>query len=596
MQQLSSEPIVRSPHVQRSGITPTGAVQSTAAVSLAAIQKGGWPHMSHDKRPSYARHAMLLLLLWGFLLGFCYFLFYPLSWSALPGSAQASTLATTLPWLIQLFWTHWMPFLTSLLAHISWLDLRTGSSTAMSNLWLILSGVALGLLFLAARVCQRTLTEQLTSLQIHLLLGVICFFGVLFGILFLFLPGGNAQETLLYDLYGRLVATYHINPYLASSSVLTHDALFHALPDKVFTTPLVGPLWLDLTVPIAWLAGTNVSGVLLDFRAFGLLFQLANTLLIWLILSRLKPEMRLTGTLLYAWNPALLLLGIGEMHADIAAIFFVLLGTLFLQRRMLFVGWICQILAVLINPLCLLLLPLFLRTLAQEMEPMSRSKRTLWWIGLLCISTLVLTLAYAPYWPGLGLNGIAIHIGQVFWQAAAHASLLNSFSQLPFASWPPMAWLLTPFIWNSLLALAVCVLLVSGIWITDNLELALLFGSWSFLIIFALLPENVPWRILLPLTLAITSSNRRTIFLAHLLTLGALITYCLNLRAETWSGQALVTVGIPCLIWGWALFFLSTRRMTYRGHETTATTSQPRKRFGISRPPWPQHPSSSSHG
>ncbi len=590
MQQSPREQTSRSLRAGRTNPALPRVTLSTMPVYASAAERQRWPRLPADKRASTLRRAFFQLVLLGLFLGLCFLLLYPLLGEAQPTAFAVRSLPGAFPWLPRLFWTSRFPGLVSLVSHVSWLDLRSGSPVAAANLSLVVLLVACALLFLAASVCQRAARARLQKGPMRLLLAVLCLFTLLFGALFVFLPGGTSQDILLSGLYGRLVLVYHVNPYLASATLLTRDPLYRALLPGSFTSPLSGPLWLDLTVPLAWLTRANPVLTLLAFRAAGLCFHVLNALLIWGILTKLKPEVRLAGTLLYAWNPAILLLGIGEMHTDLAVLFCLLLGTFLLQRRSLLIGWVCLLLAALINPLCLLLLPLFLCTIARELRIMARGPRVLWWLALLLFSAPVLALAYAPYWSGLGIGGIALRLRAVFWPDTAQSSLLAALSKLPFASWPPATWLLTPHHWLLLPALTIGVLLLLGTWIADSLELALLFGSWIFLALAILLPVSSPWFILLPLTLSLASSSRRTALLAHLLTAGALVAYCLALWSDQWSGQALVTVGLPTLIWGWALFFFSTWQMAHHEEKEPEPAPQQRKRLGLSRPSWPPRP------
>lgn len=587
MQQPPDIQTSRSLRLRRTNPAMPNVTLPTTPIYVSAAQRRRWPQLPADKRAFTLRRVSLQLFFYGLLLGLCALALYPLLGG---GSIAAHALPAVFPWLPHLFWTNRFPFLVTTVSQVSWLDLRTGFPVAAANLALLVLGVALALLFLAARACQLAVRKGLQKGSMRLLLVQLCIFTLLLGVLFVLLPGGTSQETLLSGLYGRLILVYHVNPYLATPGLLAHDPLYRALPPGSFISPLAGPLWLDLTVPLAWLTRADPALVLLGFRAFGLCLHLLNALLIWAILAKLKPEVRLSGTLLYAWNPALLLLGVGEMRTDLAVIFFLLLGALFLQHRSLLLSWVCLLLAVLINSLCLLLLPLFLRALARETRTLSRGGRVLWWFALPFFSTLVVVLAYAPYWSSLGAGGIAQRLRAVFWQDTAHDSLLAALSKLPFASWPPAAWLLTPHHWMVLPALIIGALLLLGIWITDTLELALLFGSWIFLALVILLPVNSPWLILLPLALSLASSSRRTVLLAHLLTAGMLVAYCLALWPSRWDGQALVTLGLPALIWGWALFFLSTWQMAHHEDEEAAPAPQTRKRLGLSRPSWPSRP------
>ncbi|HET8844238.1 MAG TPA: hypothetical protein VFN35_22415 [Ktedonobacteraceae bacterium] len=596
---LSRKKMHQSPDEQTSRLPGSPRTRSalshdplpTMPVYVSANQRQNWPQMPERKPSRALRRSILLLCFYGLLLGLCFWLMYPLLAMALPGSAAARVLTTAFPWLPRLFWTNLAPFLVSALASAPWLDLRAGVTLHAINLLLVLLALVCGLFFLAADLCRRLVRAALSQRSINFFLLMVCLFALLFGLIFVFLPGGIAQNALLSALYGRLIALYHVNPYLANSGVFVHDSVYPLLAPSGFVSPHIGPLWLDLTVPLAWLTSANPAFVLPGFRLAGLLFHMMNIVLIWTLLTKLKPEVRLSGTLLYAWNPLLLLLGVGEAYPDLAAIFFLLLGVVFLQRRVLLVGWVCLLLAALINPLCLLIVPLFLRGMARETRSLQRGQRTLWWISLLLLSALVVTLAYAPYWSGLGINGIAQRLGLVFWQETAQHSLLFALQQLPFASWPLTSWLLLPHNWLLLVALLVAGLLLLGCWISDTLELALLFSSWIFLAVFVLLPMGSPWLLMIPLTLALASASRRTSLLAHLLGLGALLAYVLLLANSAWSGQALITIGLPLLVWGWTLFFLSTWHMTHPEEEQPQPAPQFRKRLGISRPSWPSRPS-----
>lgn len=586
MQQPPQQP-TRSLRSGRTNPALPGLRLPTTPVYVPAAPRQRWPQLSTSQDRSSLRRVFFQLLLLGLLLGLCYWLLYPLFGEALPGSFAAQGLIRAWPWLPNLFWTKQFPGLVWVLSFVPWFNIQKADPVSLANLALLLLGMAGLLLLLAARVGRGVVRDSLSRGLLLTVPVVICLFTLLFGGLFVSLPGGLAQETLLAGLYGRLILVYHANPYLASSAVLAHDPVYAALKPGSFVAPLAGPLWLDLTVIPAWLAQNDPVKMILALRLAGLILHLCNAVLIWGILGRLKPEVRLTGMLFYAWSPVFLLLGVSEAPTDLATLFFLLLGVFLLQRRSLLLGWACFVLAALINPLCLLLLPLFLRALAREVRLRRRRGQVMGWVGCLLLFTLIVALAYAPYWADLGLNGILLHLRPVFWQDGAQSSLLAALSKLPFASWPPAAWLLTPHHWLLLLALIVGGLLVLGMWITDNLELALLFGSWIFLALFLFLPLNTPWLVLLPLALSLASSSRRTGLLAHLLAAGALVAYCLAYWPGHWDGQALVTIGLAALVWGWTLFFLSTWQMTHQEDGEQPT----RKRPGLSRPSWPSRPS-----
>ena len=69
------------------------------------------------------------------------------------------------------------------------------------------------------------------------------------------------------------------------------------------------------------------------FKNLALLSHLINCVLIWVILSHLTPARRLGGTILYAWNPLILIELVGNGHNEGWLIFFLLLTTLLIIQH-----------------------------------------------------------------------------------------------------------------------------------------------------------------------------------------------------------------------------------------------------------------------
>src|SRR2546421_287524 len=159
----------------------------------------------------------------------------------------------------------------------------------------------------------------------------------------------------------------------------------------------------------------------------------------------------------------------------------------------------------------------------------------------------------------------------------------------PAATPAAIAWVASPLSWSIIATVVIAILLLLGLWLVENLELALLFGSWIYLAALVLSPLYQPWFILLPLTLAICNASTRTTLLALLLAAGALLSYYFWLWPQPWVSQALINIGLPLLIWGWTLFFTSTWRMTHAQNSEQVPAVKPSPRF--SRPPWLSRPS-----
>ena len=300
--------------------------------------------------------------------------------------------------------------------------------------------------------------------------------------------------------------------------------------------------------------------------------------------------MRISGMLLFAWNPLVLLVGVSEMHYEMVMITFLLLGSLIFLRRSFLLSWVCILLATLINIICLLLLPLFLKLIWKETHSMRSRRRFLWWLALSCLSAVIVVLAFAPYWRGWGLAGFASNLQQTFLQGNAVHSLDAAILYLPLGFPVFLSWLSAPSHWTVLAGITTGSLLLFALWLADTLELLLLFSSWIFLALTVLIPVHWQWFMLLPLALAIVSASRRTMLLAILLTMGAVLEYYFLLWPKVWPNLALVTIGLPLLIWGWTLFFTATWYMT-RQEDTEQPPLKSIKSFRLSRSSFPSRPS-----
>src|SRR6266567_6712546 len=548
MNQYPGDSSSRSLRARRTQPALPGITSPTTPIMMQArlSQRTDLPQPTIKKRP--VRRAQWRLLLLGLLLALLYLALYPL-------------------------------FASVALNH------------AYANLLLVFLAIAFGILLIAARVGSRVARERISPGEMRLLFCIILLLAALFSLIFLFAPAVISQDAFLYALYGRMVTVYHVNPYVTVPGTLPANLLHNLVPQSVGPASY-GPLWIDTTLAVVISARDSVANILIDFRLLALAAHLANALLIWHILARLRPEARIAGTLLYAWNPVVLLLGIAEMHYDLVVILFILLAAFFYQRKAFLLGWVCLLLATLMNALVLLLLLIFMRALWKESRAMPGGRRFLWWAALLGISAVIVVLAYSPYWPGWGLAGVEKQIRSAFVPDMALNSLDGAVMHLrvwSIGSPAAIAWVASPLSWSIIATVVIAILLLLGLWLVENLELALLFGSWIYLAALVLSPLYHPWFILLPLTLAICNASTRTTLLALLLAAGALLSYYFWLWPQPWVSQALINIGLPLLIWGWTLFFTSTWRMTHAQNSEQVPAVKPSPRF--SRPPWLSRPS-----
>jgi hypothetical protein len=557
------------------------------------------PHTTMTSRPARRtqRGGSKVVILWGLalLLEGVYLALYPL----LIGGAQANdpfrqAIESAFPWVSMFYWTTRWPLLAQPFNHVPWLDPRSGGALNLSFLFL---SIACVVAFLAARVARRRVRQQLSNVGERGIFWTIFLATALLGMTLMYIPVEKStlpQDMALYGLYGRMVVAYHVNPYVVAPSAFPSDILQAlVVSPKTLGTAPYGPLWLDVSVLVAFLTQDSIAHLLLDFRLIGLVVHLANTALIWTLLTRLKPESRASATLLYAWNPVVLLLGVGMMHQEGVVVLLGLLAFLFLQRNSWTLAWVCMLLAALANPFFLLLLPLFLRIMLKEARVVHIGRCFLWCLGIGCISVLVVGLTYFPYWEGWGQQGLLAYLRQTFLPDTAMNSLDAALRSMPISLPPVIQPFISPAHWAMFaLALVGCILLFA-LWFADTLELALLFSSWVLVLMVVLMPTYWPWYVIPPLALAICSTSRTAKILTVLLMLGALLSSFFLLGLAPWSGQALLAVGLPFLLCCWLLFFTSTWRMTRR-QEAEEPERQVRRTPSFSRSPSLSRPSGPS--
>ena len=254
---------------------------------------------------------------------------------------------------------------------------------------------------------------------------------ILAGLIYVFTPGMLSHDIFVYASYGRVLAIYHNNPYFAPLSAFPGDP-FIALNYWANATAAYGPLWIYICSLLGFVLGPQALGYVLAFRLFALVMHLLNT---WLVATTLRTSGQssrvvLLGTLLYAWNPLVLLESSLGGHNDVLMVTFLLVGILLSIRaekrgqlthpRGYIPPLIAFTLATLIKFTTLPLIVLFilfltcraLRPAQSPALPFRKAVMHYWRPALLtvCIATIsgsLLALAlYAPFWIPHNFTGI----------------------------------------------------------------------------------------------------------------------------------------------------------------------------------------------
>jgi len=153
--------------------------------------------------------------------------------------------------------------------------------------------------------------EQQPSRLLLFLLGST----LLFGLTLLIQPKLFSDDVFTYIISGRILTIYHADPLNTAPIQFPNDPYFRWVIAGRYAPNIYGPLWYC----VSWLLASLRTGTILTlllFKGLILLSHLLNGLLVWCILSNVAPRRRAIGTLLYLWNPLILISLAGSGHNE----------------------------------------------------------------------------------------------------------------------------------------------------------------------------------------------------------------------------------------------------------------------------------------
>ncbi len=269
-------------------------------------------------------------------------------------------------------------------------DIRTFAPTLTGGL--IYASLLIGLFGLLVVAFRRVEVSGLGSRPLAALL---------LGSLILALPlliayPVNATDVYGYVIRGRITSVYGENPYFAPPDTFIGDPFMPLVGEWAGETSPYGPIWEVVAAGIATVSGDNLlSGVLL-FKGLALASFLAITALVWSLLAGHKS--RSAYTLLWAWNPALLLTFVLDSHNDALMLLWLVLGFYLGRRGRPGAGFWVMTLAALTKPVAVLALPFFFIGFLRDL-PAGRPRARFAADSLLG-SALLVWLAFLPWSSG----------------------------------------------------------------------------------------------------------------------------------------------------------------------------------------------------
>ena len=191
------------------------------------------------------------------------------------------------------------------LAELVGLDAIHGTALAAVGIVAVVAATAAFLLVL--RACWR---GEIAPRTVFVL-------AVAYHVVLLFLPLLFSRDVYSYAFYGKIAAVYHANPYVATPSDFSQDALAVFVGPKWIDTPAVyGPLWTEVSSLIARVA-EDVGAFVVTFRLIAIGASLATVVVVMRLVRRVRPDREAFAVALVGLNPVVLFQSAASGHNDL---------------------------------------------------------------------------------------------------------------------------------------------------------------------------------------------------------------------------------------------------------------------------------------
>ena len=270
-------------------------------------------------------------------------------------------------------------------------DIRAFAPTLLGGIvYAALVAAQFGLLVMAFRRAERE--EAGARPLLFILAG-----GLLLALPLLWAYPINATDIFGYVIRGRIASAYGESPFSSPAAAFVGDPFMPLVGEWAGLTTPYGPLWELLAAGLTAISGDNLLLGVLLFKGLALTAFLATAVLIWRLLP--AGASRVAYTLLWAWNPGLLMTFILNGHNDAMMIFWLMLGFWVARRGKPTAGFLVMVLAALTKPVAVLALPFFF---IGEWRDLSGGRARARFAGMVVVgSALLAWLAFLP-WAGEG--------------------------------------------------------------------------------------------------------------------------------------------------------------------------------------------------
>ncbi len=239
----------------------------------------------------------------------------------------------------------------------------------------------------------------------------------------------NSTDIFRYVISGRISTVYDASPFEMTRDSFANDPYLPLAGEWASETTPYGPAWEGVAAAVTTLAGGELATSMILFKIVGLAIHLGCAALIWAMLAGQAARRRTAFTVLWAWNPALLLTFVMGAHNDGLMLFWLLLGMFVMQRKAYVIGLWVMVLAVLTKPVAALAVPFFFVAAVRDLPSWRMRLR----YALIAGGGAVL-IGWLSFWPWSGPDSALVTPLRLGLRLVQEATAFAGFS-VTVASW-----------------------------------------------------------------------------------------------------------------------------------------------------------------
>ncbi|MHB8574374.1 MAG: glycosyltransferase family 39 protein, partial [Dehalococcoidia bacterium] len=249
-------------------------------------------------------------------------------------------------------------------------------------------------LFMAAYLVSRDLSGRRITF--------IVFGGAgLLALTYLMLYPATSSDLFHYVMEARILWVHHDNPFTQAPGLYQSDPFFF---DRLGNPQIYwqdipspyGPVWILLTAFPLLIGHGDPIWTFIAFKLLAIVFYFVAAVAIFYSVRMLRPGREWGATLLWTWNPLVLMYVAGNGANDVIMMGFALCAVYFGLRNRWRAAFPLLALATLVKFVCVLLVPAFI-LYALLTTPRERWRSLIEPLGISAVLALIL---YAPFWRG----------------------------------------------------------------------------------------------------------------------------------------------------------------------------------------------------